>query len=163
MKKATEIGIVRKLRVQNVDLVRLTRQLADCAWSWPHSRLHKFVQALKLEYAWAWMKLHCTMLSQCGSVNNANDLRRTLSTWSYTAQFDLTVVSPSKWALFSACLVWTAFAVSVASLVFRQSWINYTRASCIQISSNVEWKLYHTALARYSIVRYHLCSSVFPA
>ncbi len=38
LKNATEIGVVRKLSVQNLDCVWSMRPLADCAQSWPYSR-----------------------------------------------------------------------------------------------------------------------------
>ncbi len=45
LKNATEIGLVRKWRVQNSDHAWSTSPLANRTQYWPHSRLHKSVQA----------------------------------------------------------------------------------------------------------------------
>ncbi len=46
MKNVTEIRVVRKLRVQNLDRMQSTRPFADCVRSWLHRRLHRCAQAL---------------------------------------------------------------------------------------------------------------------
>ncbi len=107
-----------------------------------YTSIYRTQYRLSQKYIWARMKPHHTVSARHG-VDSASYLQ----TCSCTVQPDPMVVGPSKWTSFSACSVWTAFAVSVAVVVYWHiSVCNFPISFCSVLHTNNLGPIMHGAL-----------------